>query len=62
METKWLEADLEGGGEAVPLFTLQGNASQPPILVSMTVGETPVQFDLDTGAAVTGHDQLQLPQ
>ena len=50
--TKWLEAD-EDDSVALPLFTLQGELPQPPIVVNMIVKGSPVQFDLDTGAVVT---------
>ena len=39
--------------EPVPLLSLQNEVPQPPILVDMRVDETPVEFELDTGAAMT---------
>lgn len=48
---KWLETDLEN--QSVPLWTLQGVVPRPPIVVDLTVNETPVKFELDTGAAVS---------
>lgn len=38
---------------ALPLFTLQGELSQPPILVTMSLKGSTVQFELDTGTVVT---------
>ena len=48
----WLEADEEDK-EALPLFVLQGDVPQPPILINMSLNGSPVHFELDTGAAVT---------
>ena len=39
--------------DALPLFTLQGELPQPPILVTMSLKGSSVQFELDTGAVVT---------
>ena len=48
-----MDADPEGVSVSVPLFTLQGEAPRPPIVVDLKLGTTTVQFELDTGAAVT---------
>ena len=50
--TKWLEAEMEQW-DPLPLFVLSGDAPQPPILVTMSLCNTPVTFEVDTGAAVT---------
>ena len=51
--TKWLESESEDS-EALPLFSVQDHmSSQPPIDVTMSVMNTPVIFELDTGAVVT---------
>ena len=50
--TKWLEADEEDR-DALPLFVLQEDVPQLPILISMSLNGSSVQFELDTGAAVT---------
>lgn len=50
--TKWVEVDGDDS-DALPLFTLQGELPQPPILVTMTLQGSSVQFELDTGAVVT---------
>ena len=39
--------------DPLPLFVLSGDAPQPPILVTMSLCNTPVTFEVDTGAAVT---------
>ena len=48
----WLEPDEEDK-EALPLFVLQGDVPQPPILINMSLNGSPVHLELDTGAAVT---------
>ena len=47
-----MEAEVEDN-EALPLFVLRGDPPQPPILVTMSLNKAPVNFELDTGAAVT---------
>ena len=49
---KWLEADDEDK-DALPLFVLEGDVPQPPILKTMSLSGFPVDFELDTGATVT---------
>ena len=49
----WLHLDADTDSEALPLFVLQGDVPQPPIVVELGVENTPVNFELDTGAAVT---------
>ena len=51
--TKWLDTEVEDNDSALPLFVLQGDIPQPPILVNMFLQGSPVEFELDTGAAVT---------
>ena len=50
--TEWVEIDEEDT-DALPLFVLQGDFPQPPILVTMTLEGSPAQFELNTGAVVT---------
>ena len=50
--TKWVDADMEDS-DPLPLFVLQGDLPQPPIVISMDLQGSPVNFELDTGAAVT---------
>ena len=50
--TKWVDTDPDLD-EPVPLLSLQSEVPQPPILVDLRVDETPVEFELDTGAAMT---------
>ena len=58
-ETKWLELD---DAEALPMFTLQADVPQPPIMVELIVDGIPVNFELDTGAAVTIMSQFNFNQ
>ena len=57
---KWLDLDDEIGSEVLPLFTLHGDVPQPPIVVELRVEDTHVNFELDTGAAVTKSSFHQL--
>ena len=45
--------EVEDNDSALPLFVLQGDIPQPPILVNRFLQGSPVEFELDTGAAVT---------
>lgn len=47
----WLEVD-ENDRDSLPLFTLESDTPQPPMLITMSLGGTLI-FELDTGATVT---------
>lgn len=58
---KWLEADEEDK-DALPLFVLEGDVPQPPILITMSLNGCPVEFELDTGATVTVMSELKFQE
>ena len=39
--------------DALLLFTLEGDVPQPPIVITMSLSDTLINFELDTGATVT---------
>ena len=39
--------------DTLPLFVLEGDVPQPPILITMSLNGCPVECELDTGATVT---------
>ena len=49
---KWLDAD-EDDKDALPLLALEVDVAQPPILITMSLDGSPINFELDTGATVT---------
>ena len=52
--TQWVDTEcFDCDDTALPLFVLEGDIPQPPIVVTMKLSGTPVEFELDTGAAVT---------
>ena len=51
--TKWLESAECCDDYAEPVFVLQGDIPQPQIVVNLQLQGTPVEFELDTGAAVS---------
>ena len=48
---QWL--DVEDTDNKLPMFILSGEVSQPPIMINMILDGLPVDFEMDTGAAVT---------
>ena len=48
---QWL--DVEDTDNKLPMFILSGEVPQPPIMINMILDRLPVDFELDTGAAVT---------
>ena len=48
-----LDADLLDDKAAIPMFVLKGDCVQPLIGVTLSIGRTPVEFEFDTGAAVS---------
>ena len=50
--TKWVDADLEGDSDALPMFVLQDDIPQPPITVTLKLRGIPVEMELDTGASL----------
>ena len=50
--SKWLDIDEEDK-DVLSLFVLEGDVSQPPIQVTMSLNGFPIDFELDTGATVT---------
>ena len=55
-------ADREEDTEALPMLALGGDVPRPPILVTLKLMGTPVQFELDTGAAVTVMSETEFAQ
>lgn len=49
---QWLDAD-DRDKDGLPMLVLDGDIPQLPILITMSLDGTPVEFELDKGATVT---------
>lgn len=51
--TKWVDTDDEDDSDALPMVVLHDDVPQLPITVILKLWGTPVEMELDTGAAVS---------